>query len=100
MVERANKIREMPSSCPPHGSIEKAYRVSSPEEQDSIPAGLFRNAATISSPVMPHITTVSQKTPVIDIKPWEALESVSVEPAVIPAVPIPASFVNNPLAIP
>ena len=62
--------------------------------------GFLSKFVTITRPVMAHIITVSQKVALIEIRAclegWEVLAPA----AVIAADPSPASFVNNPRAIP
>lgn len=55
---------------------------------------------TITSPVTAHMTTVSQKTAVMEIRLCLLGSLVSEEAAAMAAVPMPASLVNSPLAMP
>src|SRR3990172_999331 len=55
---------------------------------------------TSTSPVMAHITTVSQKVPVDETNAWRTGFFVCAAAATIGALPKPDSFENRPLAIP
>ena len=55
---------------------------------------------TITIPVIAHITTVSQNVALIDTRACSPGLFVLALDAAIPAVPSPASLVNNPQAIP
>ena len=55
---------------------------------------------TIVTPVNVHMTMVSQKTAVMEMTACLAGEESPEEPAAMAAVPMPASLVKSPLAIP
>lgn len=55
---------------------------------------------TMTSPVMAHMITVSQKVPVDDTSAWRTGLRVWAAAATIGAEPMPDSFENSPRAIP
>ena len=62
--------------------------------------GFFRMLQMITSPVTAHMTTVSQNTAVMEMRPCRRGYRVPEEAAAMAAVPMPASLVKSPLAIP
>ena len=93
-IQRVNKI---PPAFPSRLN-EQFIRVVEPAFVNA--RGYFNELHTTTNPVMEHITIVSQKTDVMEIRLCSWQESSKEEPAVIDVEPRPASLVNSPRQIP
>lgn len=99
-VAIAKATIDIPSICAPKGIAAKAAVVYSAKEYPLTDSGFLIRLVTITSPVIAHITTVSQKVALIETRACLEGCEVFALAAVIAAEPNPASLVNRPLAIP
>ena len=84
----------MESSISPPGSTPKAARVRLPAVTPWTEAGRLIMFATTTIPLRAHMTTVSQKTAVMEMRPLASGEEL-LAAAAMAAVPIPDSLVKG-----